>query len=123
MPAAPRAMIARLTGTGIEVAHPWGMTETSPVGTSGALPEEWETWPPMLGWTCNRERPLLLLVVRKSGSDVDEGAILAHLARHVAKRWLPDAIRFVGEPPHTAIGKLLKTALRERYGSELPSGS
>ena len=61
------------------------------------------------------ERPLLL-VVRKPGEEVDEGAVRAHLSTQVAKWWLPDAILFVDELPHTATGKLLKTALRERYG-------
>ena len=60
------------------------------------------------------ERPLLL-VKRKPGSQVSEAAIRAHLAGEVAKWWLPDAIEFVDELPHTATGKLLKTALRERY--------
>lgn len=60
------------------------------------------------------ERPILL-VVKKPGADVSEGAILTHLAGHVAKWWLPDEIHFVEELPHTATGKLLKTALRERY--------
>ncbi|WP_183982924.1 long-chain fatty acid--CoA ligase [Sphingomonas jinjuensis] len=60
------------------------------------------------------ERPLLL-VVRKPGSTVTAEEIGAHLAQHVAKWWLPDAIEFVDELPHTATGKLLKTALRERY--------
>ncbi len=60
------------------------------------------------------ERPLLL-VVRKPGSAVAEADIRAHLAREVARWWLPDAIEFVDELPHTATGKLLKTALRERY--------
>ncbi|HEX7656901.1 MAG TPA: long-chain fatty acid--CoA ligase, partial [Sphingomonas sp.] len=60
------------------------------------------------------ERPLLV-VVRKSGSDVTPEAIKAHLAGHVAKWWLPDEIVFVEELPHTATGKLLKTALRERF--------
>jgi fatty-acyl-CoA synthase len=60
------------------------------------------------------ERPLLI-VVRKPGSTVTDTAIRDHLARHVAKWWLPDAIVFVDELPHTATGKLLKTALRERF--------
>ncbi|WP_114951043.1 long-chain fatty acid--CoA ligase [Sphingosinicella terrae] len=60
------------------------------------------------------ERPLLL-VVRKEGSDVDEAAIRDHLKDHVARWWLPDEILFVDSLPHTATGKLLKTALRERY--------
>ncbi|MEA1013302.1 long-chain fatty acid--CoA ligase [Sphingosinicella sp. LY1275] len=60
------------------------------------------------------ERPLLL-VVRREGADVTPQAILAHLADHVAKWWLPDEILFVDSLPHTATGKLLKTALREQY--------
>jgi len=46
---------------------------------------------------------------------VTEQAILNHLSKHVAKWWLPDAIVFVDDLPHTATGKLLKTALRERF--------
>ncbi|RHW16444.1 fatty-acid--CoA ligase [Sphingomonas gilva] len=60
------------------------------------------------------ERPLLL-VVRKPGSEVSADDIQAHLAKHVAKWWLPDEILFVDELPHTATGKLLKTALRAQY--------
>ena len=60
------------------------------------------------------ERPLLL-VVRKPGSEVGAAEIRAHLAGQVARWWLPDAIEFVDSLPHTATGKLLKTALRERY--------
>ncbi|TFI59265.1 fatty-acid--CoA ligase [Sphingomonas parva] len=60
------------------------------------------------------ERPLLL-VVRKEGSDVGPDAIRAHLAGQVAKWWLPDEILFVESLPHTATGKLLKTAIREQY--------
>ena len=60
------------------------------------------------------ERPLLL-VVRKEGAGVGADDIRAHLARHVAKWWLPDEILFVDSLPHTATGKLLKTALREQY--------
>jgi fatty-acyl-CoA synthase len=60
------------------------------------------------------ERPLLL-VVRKPGCNVSADEIQAHLAAHVAKWWLPDEILFVDSLPHTATGKLLKTALREQY--------
>jgi len=41
--------------------------------------------------------------------------IQAHLAKHVAKWWLPDEVLFVDELPHTATGKLLKTAIRAEY--------
>jgi fatty-acyl-CoA synthase len=60
------------------------------------------------------ERPLLL-VVKKEGSDVTPDQILDHLSAHVARWWLPDEILFVDSLPHTATGKLLKTALREQY--------
>jgi fatty-acyl-CoA synthase len=60
------------------------------------------------------ERPLLL-VVRKPDSTVGAQDILQHLSAHVAKWWLPDEILFVDSLPHTATGKLLKTALRDQY--------
>jgi fatty-acyl-CoA synthase len=60
------------------------------------------------------ERPLLL-VVRKPGAEVSAEAITKHLSSHVAKWWLPDEIVFVDSLPHTATGKLLKTALRDQY--------
>ena len=40
--AAPRAMIERLMKMGIRVGHAWGMTETSPIGTIGAPPANWD---------------------------------------------------------------------------------
>ncbi|MBO9712110.1 long-chain fatty acid--CoA ligase [Sphingomonas sp.] len=228
--AAPRAMIDRIMGMGIEIKHLWGMTETSPIGTAGTLPVSWEEMDhearldlmckqgrvpfgielrvvddegvvqPRDGkssgrlqvrgpWVVKRyfkaaedavdadnwfdtgdvavlhpdgvmqitdrakdviksggewissvdlenaavgcagvaeaaaigvhhpkweERPLLL-VVRKPGSMVSAEEIQAHLAGHVAKWWLPDEILFVDSLPHTATGKLLKTALRDQY--------
>ena len=60
------------------------------------------------------ERPLLL-IVRKPGAPVEAADVLAHLRDRVAKWWLPDEILFVDELPHTATGKLLKTALRAAY--------
>lgn len=228
--AAPRAMIERLMGMGIRVGHAWGMTETSPIGTMGAPPANWndlsfdekvdvvckqgrvpfgvelrvvddnDVQQPRDGvssgrlqirgpWVIRRyfkteadatdadqwfdtgdvavlhpdgtmqitdrskdviksggewissvelenaavgcpgvaeaaaigifhpkwdERPLLL-VVRKPGSDVTPAEITRHLAAKVAKWWLPDEILFVDSLPHTATGKLLKTALRDQY--------
>ncbi len=228
--AAPRTMIERLMKAGIRVGHAWGMTETSPIGTIGSPPANWEELSfdeqvdlvakqgrvpfgvelrviddegveqPRDGqssgrlqirgpWVIKRyfeaqadaieeddwfdtgdvavmhpcgtmqitdrskdviksggewissvelenaavgcpgvgeaaaigiyhpkwdERPLLL-VVRKPGSTVTADEIRAHLTGHVAKWWLPDEILFVDSLPHTATGKLLKTALREQY--------
>ncbi|MXP28968.1 long-chain-fatty-acid--CoA ligase [Porphyrobacter algicida] len=60
------------------------------------------------------ERPVLF-VVRKSGSDVTGGEIIEHLKPLVAKWWLPDAVEFVDEIPHTATGKISKKDLREQF--------
>jgi fatty-acyl-CoA synthase len=60
------------------------------------------------------ERPLLV-VVRAPGSDVGRDTIRAHLETQVARWWLPDAIEFVDELPHTATGKLSKKTLREQF--------
>jgi fatty-acyl-CoA synthase len=60
------------------------------------------------------ERPLLV-VVRSPGSDVSAEDIRAHLSRQVARWWLPGAIEFVEELPHTATGKLSKLTLREQF--------
>ena len=54
-------------------------------------------------------------MVRKAGSGVTTAEIQAYLADKVAKWWLPDEIIFVESLPHTATGKLLKTALRDQY--------
>lgn len=40
--ACPRSMIERLMKNGMRVAHAWGMTETSPIGTAGSLPANWD---------------------------------------------------------------------------------
>ena len=61
-----------------------------------------------------QERPLLI-IVRKPGCDVTRDEMLRYLEGHVAKWCLPDDVVFVGEMPHTATGKLLKTKLREMF--------
>jgi fatty-acyl-CoA synthase len=60
------------------------------------------------------ERPLLL-IVRDDESQVCESEIRTFLSGEVAKWWLPDAIEFVEELPHTATGKLSKKDLRDKY--------
>jgi fatty-acyl-CoA synthase len=60
------------------------------------------------------ERPLLL-VVRCDGATISADDIRTHLAKQVTKWWLPDAIEFVEELPHTATGKLSKKDLRDQY--------
>ncbi len=50
---------------------------------------------------------------RAATSRADE--IISHLRKHVASWWLPNAIEFVDELPHTATGKLSKLRLREQF--------
>jgi fatty-acyl-CoA synthase len=54
-------------------------------------------------------------VVRANGSGITEGEIRDHLRKQVASWWMPDAIEFVDELPHTATGKLSKLRLREQF--------
>jgi len=63
-------------------------------------------------WT---ERPLLI-IVRKPGSKVSTEEILAYLDGKIANWWMPDAVEFVDEIPHTATGKIQKMTLREQFG-------
>ena len=228
--AAPKAMIRWMRAKGLDVVHAWGMTETSPIGTCGARPANWEQMSdeeqvdytarqgripfgmelrivdderrelPRDGMTSGRlqargpwvvkryfkeqqdatdsegwfdtgdvavlhpdgtmqitdrskdviksggewissielenaalgcagvaeaaaigiahpkwdERPLLL-IVRAQGSEVTAEQVRDHLARHVSRWWLPDAIEFVDALPHTATGKLSKLQLRDKY--------
>jgi fatty-acyl-CoA synthase len=60
------------------------------------------------------ERPLLLVVARP-GHSIDPAAVLGVYEGQVAKWWLPDEVLVLPELPHTATGKVLKTALRDRY--------
>jgi acyl-CoA synthetase (AMP-forming)/AMP-acid ligase II len=230
--AAPRFMIERLMKAGIRVAHAWGMTETSPIGTVGAPTHDWDQLSfeqqvdtvakqgrPLFGveirvvdlddntkelprdgktsgalqvrgpWIIKRyfkaeedatvdgqwfdtgdvgmihpdgtlqltdrtkdviksggewissvelenaamshpavaeaacigiyhprwdERPILV-VVKKPGAEASGEEIKAHLAQHVAKWWLPDAVEFVSEIPHGATGKISKKDLRDQF--------
>jgi len=60
------------------------------------------------------ERPLLV-VVAKEGRMPTEEAILKVLEGRIASWWMPNAVVFVDEIPHTATGKIKKTALREQF--------
>ncbi|MBU0670305.1 MAG: AMP-binding protein, partial [Alphaproteobacteria bacterium] len=60
------------------------------------------------------ERPVLF-VVKKEGHDVSGGEVIEFLADKVAKWWLPDAVEFVDDIPHTATGKISKKDLRDRF--------
>ncbi len=230
--AAPKFMIERLMANGVRVAHAWGMTETSPIGTTGAYPAWWDDLDPAAQvalvqkqgrpafgvelrcvdlddpdkvlprdgetsgalqvrgpWVIKRyfkadedavnaeqwfdtgdvalihpdgtlqltdrtkdviksggewissvelenaavghpsiaeaaaigiyhpkwdERPILVCVA-KQGCDVTGDDVIAHLKDKVAKWWLPDAVEFVDELPHTGTGKISKKDLRDRF--------
>ena len=230
--AAPRFMIERLMKNGVRVAHAWGMTETSPIGTTGAFPHDWDGMGfdaqvdlvskqgrPAFGvelrcvdlddpakvlprdgttsgalqirgaWVIRRyfkaeadatdpeqwfdtgdvglihpdgtlqltdrtkdviksggewissvelenaavghpavaeaaaigihhprwdERPILV-IVKKPDVECCADDIRAHLAGQIAKWWMPDAIEFVDDIPHTGTGKISKKDLRERF--------
>jgi fatty-acyl-CoA synthase len=60
------------------------------------------------------ERPLLVVVL-KEGQTATGDEILAFIEGKIAKWWMPDDVVFVAEIPHTATGKILKTALRETF--------
>ena len=60
------------------------------------------------------ERPLLVVVLKKDMSATRD-EILAFMQGKIARWWMPDEIVFVDEIPHTATGKIQKTALRERF--------
>jgi fatty-acyl-CoA synthase len=82
----------------LAVGHP-GVAEAAVIGV------------PHSRWT---ERPLLI-VVRKTGQDVSKDDLIAFMTGKIAKWWLPDDVAFVDEIPHTATGKILKSALRTQF--------
>jgi fatty-acyl-CoA synthase len=60
------------------------------------------------------ERPLLIIVLKKDESATKD-EMIAFMQGKIAKWWMPDDVVFVDEIPHTATGKILKTALRDRF--------
>ncbi|MBI2959127.1 MAG: fatty-acid--CoA ligase [Betaproteobacteria bacterium] len=82
----------------IAVAHP-GITEAAVIGV------------PHPKWD---ERPLVV-AVKKAGTAVTREELLAYYQGKVAKWWIPDDVVFVGDLPHTATGKLLKSELRKTF--------
>src|SRR5260370_20336687 len=60
------------------------------------------------------ERPLLMVVLKKDQS-ASKSDILDFMRVQTANLWMPDDIVFVEEIPHTATGKIQKTALREQF--------
>ena len=60
------------------------------------------------------ERPLLVVVL-KPGQSAGKAEILDFMRGKTASWWMPDDIVFVTEIPHTATGKIQKTALRQQF--------
>jgi len=60
------------------------------------------------------ERPLLIIVPKKDETPTRE-ELLSFMEGKIAKWWMPDDVVFVKEIPHTATGKILKTALRDQF--------
>lgn len=60
------------------------------------------------------ERPLLV-IVPKDGRHPGKEEMLAFMQGKIAKWWLPDDVVLVEAIPHTATGKIQKTALREMF--------
>src|SRR3954464_14005205 len=60
------------------------------------------------------ERPLLIVQL-KAGQTATREDILKYMDGKIAKWWMPDDVVFVEGIPHTATGKILKTALRDQF--------
>ncbi len=60
------------------------------------------------------ERPLLIVQL-KPGQEATREDILRFMEGKIAKWWIPDDVAFVDGIPHTATGKILKTALRDQF--------
>jgi fatty-acyl-CoA synthase len=60
------------------------------------------------------ERPLLVIVL-KQGESATREDVLNYMKGKITAWWIPDDVVFVDQIPHTATGKILKTALREAY--------
>jgi acyl-CoA synthetase (AMP-forming)/AMP-acid ligase II len=61
------------------------------------------------------ERPLLIVVRGGNGQDLTPEEMLAWFDGKIAKWWVPEAVEFIDELPHTATGKVQKVKLREVY--------
>ena len=60
------------------------------------------------------ERPLLIVQLKPDQKATRE-EILQYMDGKIAKWWMPDDVQFVDGIPHTATGKILKTALRDQF--------
>ncbi|WP_226578585.1 long-chain-fatty-acid--CoA ligase [Acuticoccus sediminis] len=56
--AAPRPMVEKFENLGVDVCHAWGMTEMSPIGTTGQQIDEMKDWPQdkLIDWKSRQGR-------------------------------------------------------------------
>ncbi len=56
--AAPRSMVEKFENLGVDVCHAWGMTEMSPIGTTGTQTQDMAAWPKekLLDWKSRQGR-------------------------------------------------------------------
>ena len=57
----------------------------------------------------------MLIAVKAEGHDVSKEDLLKFFVDKIAKWWIPDDVVFIEEIPHTATGKIKKTALRDQF--------
>ena len=62
------------------------------------------------------ERPLLI-VVKAPGEEPSPDELKTYLDGKIAKWWIPDDVQFIEDMPHTATGKIQKTALRDMFAN------
>ncbi|MEU1161905.1 hypothetical protein ABZ372_14665 [Streptomyces sp. NPDC005921] len=58
------------------------------------------------------------VVVPREGADLDPEEVLASLSGRLARYKLPKTLVLADELPRTASGKLLKSRVRKRYGTD-----
>jgi acyl-CoA synthetase (AMP-forming)/AMP-acid ligase II len=85
----------------VAVGHP----DVAEAAVIGVLHPKWD------------ERPLLV-IIPKEGKRPSKGDILKFMEGKIAKWWMPDDVVFVDAIPHTATGKILKTALRDQFKAD-----
>ncbi|TLM77343.1 long-chain fatty acid--CoA ligase [Microbulbifer harenosus] len=71
----------------------------------------------VIGVPCDKwqERPLLVVVLKKPGSELTLNEMRDFLTGKVPKWWQPGAMEVVDSLPHTATGKIQKRALRQQF--------
>jgi len=53
--------------------------------------------------------------VKNKDQKLSKEEIMTFMDGKIAKWWIPDDVVFIDEIPHTATGKIKKTALREQF--------